>query len=83
MIWNWIITSKLGRAIGGAVAAIGIILGYGAIERRKGRKQGAEGVRRRAEAAAEARKDKRDEIDDDISNAGGAADRLRDEWGRD
>ena len=65
------------------MAAIGIILGYGAIERRNGRKQGAEGVRRRAEAAAEARKERRDEIDDDITSAGGAADRLRDEWNRD
>lgn len=65
------------------MAAIGIILGYGALERRKGRQQGAEEVRRRAEASAEARKEARDEIDDDITNAGGAADRLHDEWSRD
>lgn len=80
---SWLLNSRLARAIGGALAALAGIRAYGFAQRRKGHKEGAQEVRRRAEASADARKGKRDEIDDDISNAGGAADRLRDDWSRD
>lgn len=67
----------------GVLAALGALLvaawGYGKRERLKGRREGAERVSRRAEAAAEKRKETRDEIDanNDVSVA---RDRLRDDW---
>jgi HAMP domain-containing protein len=79
----WLTGNRLAQSIGAALVAVLAVLGYGAAQKRKGRKEGAGEVRRRAVAAADNRKEKRDEINDDISAAGGAADRLHDEWTRD
>jgi len=80
MTWlAWIMGSRIGRAIAGAVGLLALIVTFGASQRRKGRKEGVERVSRRAEAAAEKRKEIRDEIDAD-TDSGAARDRLRDDW---
>ena len=80
MTWlAWIASSRLGRAVVGAVGLLALIVTFGASQRRKGRKEGVDRVSRRAEAAAEKRKEIRDEINDD-SNAADARDRLHDDW---
>ena len=80
MTWlAWIASSRLGRAVAGAVGLLALIVTFGASQRRKGRKEAVERVSRRAEAAAEKRKEIRDEINDD-SNAADARDRLHNDW---
>ena len=68
--------------IGGALALIAAVWGYGKAKERKGRKTGADQVRRRAAAGAENREEKRDEIDDDVRSVD-AASELHDKWTRD
>ena len=80
MTWlAWIASSRLGRAVAGAVGLLALILAYGARRERRGEKKAVERVSRRAEAAAEKRKEIRDEINDD-SNAADARDRLHTDW---
>lgn len=80
MTWlAWIASSRLGRAVAGAVGLLLLIVTFGASQRRKGRKEGEERVSRRAEAAAEKRKGIRDEVNADV-DAGAARDRLREDW---
>lgn len=69
----------MGRQIGAAVTILAAIMTFGASQRLKGRKQGAERVSRRAEAASYKRRDIRNEIDDD-DDVSVARDRLRDSW---
>ena len=73
---------NLPALLGGLAALIALIWGKGKLDRRRGRKEGAQEVRRRAEAAAQDRKDKRNEIDDDIAanGADAARDSLRSDW---
>lgn len=66
-------------AIGAALLAL---ITFGASQRRRGRQEGVERVSHRAKLAAESRKEKRNEINDNVA-AGGAADRLRKDWSRD
>lgn len=68
--------------LGGAVALVLTLLGYGKVKERKGRKAGVQDVRRRAQVGAEQRKEGRNEIDDDIAARGAddARDSLRDDW---
>ena len=74
--------ANLPTIIGGIVALIVAALGYGKVKQRQGRKEGAQEVRRRAQASAKDRKDERDEIDDDV-RASDPHDGLRDNWTRD
>lgn len=75
MTWLW------GRVT--ALAAIVLaVLAFVAAKGRRDRREGGAEVRRRAQASAEKRKGKRDEIDSSI-NDGGSADRLRNNWSRD
>ena len=74
--------ANLPAIIGGAMALIVTVWGYGKAKQRKGRKTGADQVRRRAQAGAEDRKDKRYEIDDDVRSVD-AASELHDKWTRD
>ena len=68
--------------IGGALALIAAVWGYGKAKERKGRKTGADQVRRRAAAGAENREEKRDEIDNEVIRTGAdaARDSLRGTW---
>lgn len=80
MTWlAWIASSRLGRAVAGAVGLLALIVTFGATQRRKGRKEGVERISRRAEAAAEKRKEIRREVDSD-TDVNAARDRLRDDW---
>ena len=72
---TWLISTQLGRAWVRAVA----LLSFGAAQRSKGRKQGAQRVSRRAELAASEREDLRNEIDDD-DDVSAARNRLRETW---
>lgn len=65
-------------AIFGAILAV---LTFGAVQRRKGKSEGAQGVRDRATRAADERRKQRDEINS--ASGDDAADRLRDDWSRD
>ena len=75
----WLLSTRIGRTIAAAVALVVSFLGYGALKQRKGDRQAMERVSHRASVAAEARKEKRDEIDDD-ADANTARDRLRKSW---
>jgi len=76
MTWlAWIASSRLGRAVAGAVGLLAVILAYGAKRERAGAKR----VSRRAEAAAEKRKEIRDEINAD-NDVDAARKRLHDDW---
>ena len=80
MTWlAWIASSRLGRAVAGAVGLLALVVTFGASQRRKGRKEGVERVSRRAEAAAEKRKEIRDEINAD-NDVDAARKRLHDDW---
>ena len=68
--------------LGGIAALVALFWGNSKLQRHKGRKEGADQVRRRAQAGAEDRKDKRDEIDDDVRSVD-AASELHDKWTRD
>ena len=76
---TWLISTQLGRALGRAVALLIGFLTFGAAQRIKGRKQGAQRVSRRAELASNERKNLRNEIDDDY-DVSAARDRLRETW---
>lgn len=68
--------------IAGIAALVAFIWGKGKLDRRKGRQEGVREVRRRAQVSADARKETRNEIDDDVSG-GDAINRLRSDWTRD
>lgn len=70
-----------GTAFMALLAIVGAIF-YGTRQERKGRKEATTEIRRRADVAAQDRKETRDEIDDDVRQSG-AADELRNEWSRD
>lgn len=72
----------IGGYLGGALALLAAVFGYGVAKLRKGRKQGANKVRRDAAVSANKRKDVRDEIDDDIRTVD-ASSELRNDWTRD
>jgi len=78
-VLSWLINSRLGRAVGAAVAVLLAIVTFGASQRRKGAQKATERVSRRANAAAEARERDRAEIDAD-DDAGAARDRVRAHW---
>jgi hypothetical protein len=69
--------------IGPTLAAVGALLlalaTFGAFQRRAGRRDAAAEQTEKTHKAAETRR----EIDDDVRRSGGAAGRLRREWGRD
>lgn len=78
----WVLGTRVGRALTGALALVLSVVTFGVLQRRKGHKEGAEGVRRRATAAGETRKEERNEIDDDVRGSD-AVSELRNDWGRD
>ncbi len=69
--------------IGPILAAVGAILlaiaTFGAVQRRAGRQEAAAEQTEKTLKAVEIRH----AIDDDVRRSGGAADRLRRDWGRD
>lgn len=71
--------SNFPAVLAAIATALMTIWGYGKVQRRKGRKEGAERVSHRAEVAAEKRKEQRDEIDAD-NDVSAARDRLREDW---
>ena len=77
--WAWFTGSKVGRVLGVVLLAGLALLGL----RRRWKAEGRRDVRDKAVKAAADRREDRAEIDRDIHHAGGAADRLRDEWTRD
>lgn len=80
MTWlAWIASSRLGRAVAGAVGLLALILAYGERRERRGEKKAEGRISRRAEAAAEKRKEIRDEINSD-TDAAAARDRLHEDW---
>lgn len=74
--------SQYAVQIGGVLALILAVFGYGASKQRKGRKAGIAKVKRDATVAANKRKGVRDEIDNDVRDID-AADELHDKWTRD
>lgn len=60
---TWFLTSRLGRALAAVGAALVAILTFGAVQRRKGRKEAENAaLRRRVAASDEARK-----VQDDVA----------------
>lgn len=78
-VLSWLINSRLGRAVGAALAFLAFLATFGAYNRRKGAQKATERVSRRAQAAAEARERDREEIDAD-ADADAARDRVRANW---
>ena len=76
----WFLTSRVGRAVAAICAALVAILTFGAVQRRKGRKDAeTDALRRRVAASDEARK-----VQDDVAKI--SDDAVRDElrsWMRD
>lgn len=76
-LWS-ILRSKIAQAVG----VVALVLGVLWDQRRRGRKQARQDIARKADQAAQKRRDIRNEIESDIRPAN-AADELRDKWRRD
>jgi len=77
----WLLSTRIGRSLASLGALLLAVLTFGVVQRGKGRKEGKEIIRRRAQAGAEDRKEERDEIDDDVRGVD-AANELRSDWTR-